>query len=149
MTDLFERILLLKQSLIFSELATEDLRIVAKMLEEESYSAGDRIFNINDNGDHVYILQSGRIGVYLNSEPTMKEFIVEHGPGECFGEMNLLDALPRSATAHALEDSIVLSLEKSRLRELIINYPELGIGLLKGMSLRLMRANLKNTGRKY
>lgn len=143
MSDLFERVLLLKQSPMFSEVSTEDLRIVAQMLEEENYFAGDRIFDVNEHGDHMYILQSGRVGISLNPDPTIKEFVVELGLGECFGEMNLLDELPRSASAHVLVDSIVLSLEKSRLRGLIINYPELSIGMLKGLSLRLRAANLK------
>jgi CRP-like cAMP-binding protein len=56
--------------------------------------------------------------------------------------MNLLDDLPRSASAHVIEDSILLVLEKSRLRGLIINYPELSLGMLKSLSLRLRQANL-------
>ncbi len=149
MPDLFERILLLKQSTMFSEVPTEDLRVVAKMLDEENYFAGDRVFDINEFGDHMYILQSGRIGISLSPDLASREFVAELNPGECFGEMNLLDELPRSATAHVLEDSMILSLEKSRLRGLIINYPELSIGLLKGLSLRLRKANLKNIGQKY
>ena len=144
MSDMFERILLLKQSPMFSEVSTEDLRIVAQMLEEENYFKGDRIFDINEFGDHMYILHNGRIGISLHSDPAILEFVAELGPGECFGEMNLLDELPRSATAHVLEDTMVLSLEKSRLRGLIINYPELSIGMLKGLSLRLRAANLKS-----
>jgi CRP-like cAMP-binding protein len=149
MPDLFERILLLKQSTMFSEVPTEDLRVVAKMLDEENYFAGDRVFDINEFGEHMYILQSGRIGISLSPDLASREFVAELNPGECFGEMNLLDELPRSATAHVLEDSLILSLEKSRLRGLIINYPELSIGLLKGLSLRLRKANLKNVGQKY
>jgi len=133
---------------MFSEVSTEDLRIVAKMLDEENYFAGDRVFDINDFGEHMYILQSGRVGISLSPDLASRETVAEMGPGECFGEMNLLDELPRSATAHVLEDSMILSLEKSRLRGLIINYPELSIGLLKGLSLRLRKANLKNIGQK-
>lgn len=148
MSDFFERILLLKQSPVFSEVLTEDLRIVAKMLEEETYFEGDRIFDVNEFGDHMYILHSGRVGISINHDPADKEFVVELGPGDCFGEMGLLDELPRSATAHVVEDSLVLSLEKSRLRGLIINYPELSLGMLKGLSLNLRKANLKNTSDK-
>lgn len=147
MSDLFERILLLKQSPVFSEVTTENLRIVAQMLEEENYFAGDRIFDVNEFGDHMYILQKGKVGLSLNGDAETKNYIVELGEGECFGEMNLLDELPRSASAHVLEDSLVLALEKSRLRGLIINYPELSIGMLKGLSLRLRKANLKNLGK--
>lgn len=145
MPDLFERILLLKRSQMFSEVSTEDLRVVAQMLEEENYFSGDRVFDVNEFGDHMYILQQGRVGISLNAGAKISDFIVELGPGECFGEMNLLDELPRSASAYVLEDSLLLSLEKSRLRGLIINYPELSIGMLKGLSLRLREANLKNS----
>jgi CRP-like cAMP-binding protein len=59
--------------------------------------------------------------------------------------MNLLDDKPRSATAHALEDAVVLSLDKSRLRGLILSYPEISIGMLRSLSLRLREANLRST----
>ena len=141
MSDLFERIMLLKRSPVFAEVKTEDLRAVAQSLEEEQYFSGDRVFDINEYGDRMYIVQSGRIGISLHADSSKKDFVAELGAGECFGEMNLVDELPRSATAHVLEDTTLLSLEKSRLRGLVINYPELSLGMLKGMSLRLRQVN--------
>lgn len=146
MSDLFERILLLKKSSIFSEVNTEDLRSVALELEDEQHFKGDHVFEINDYGDHMYILREGKIGISLESSPAVKKFVVILEPGDCFGEMNLLDDQPRSATAHVLEDSRLLSLEKSRLRGLTIHYPELSLGMLKGLSLRLRNANLLAKG---
>ena len=137
MTDLFDRILLLKKSPIFSEVVTEDLRIIAQALEKEVYLKSDRVFDINEQGDHMYMLQSGRVGISAHSDPAVHEYVAILMPGECFGEMNLLDDQPRSATAHVLEDSHMLSLEKGKLRELITICPELGLGMLKSMSLRL------------
>ncbi len=143
MSDLFERIMLLKRSPVFAEVKTEDLRAVAQSLEEEQYFSGDRVFDINEYGDRMYIVQSGRIGISLHADSSKKDFVAELGAGECFGEMNLVDELPRSATAHVVEDTTLLSLEKSRLRGLVINYPELSLGMLKGMSLRLRQVNQK------
>jgi len=147
MSDLFERILLLKNAPAFSQVKTEDLKVVAQSLEEETYFAGERVFDIDENGDCMYILQKGKIGISLEKNHHKKnpKYVAELGEGECFGEMNLLDDLPRSASAHVLEVSTLLSLEKSRLRGLIINYPELSLGILKGLSLRLRQANLLNT----
>jgi len=54
MTDLFDRILLLKKSPIFSEVVTEDLRIIAQAREKEVYLKSDRVFDINEQGDHMY-----------------------------------------------------------------------------------------------
>ena len=146
MPDLFDRILLLKRSPVFSRVATDDLRHVAQALEEEHYFTGDRIFEINAQGDHLYLLVSGRVGISLDTDSSSRNFIATLGPGDCFGEMNLLDDQPRSATAHVLEDSTVLALAKARLRGLILSYPELSIGMLRSLSLRLREANARARG---
>ena len=147
MSDLYDRILLLKGSAFFGQVKTEDLKVVAQSLEEENYFSGDRVFDVGEYGDCMYIIQRGRVGISLEKDSRGKspKFVVTLTAGDCFGEMNLLDDLPRSASAHVIEDSVLLSLEKSRLKGLIINYPELSLGMLKGMSLRLRQANLSNT----
>ncbi len=143
MSDLFERILLLKQAPIFSKVSTEDLRVVAHELEEEACFIGERVFDINDPSDRMYIIEYGKIGISLETNPGKKEFIVELGAKECFGEMGMFDDKPRSATAYVIEDSGLLALEKSKLRALIINYPELSLGIMGSISSRLRDANLR------
>jgi CRP-like cAMP-binding protein len=141
--DIFDRILLLKNSPVFEQTSTEDLRFVAQAMDAENYLQGERIFDIHENGDHMYVIESGKIGISLNENPKIKEFVAELGVGDCFGEMNLLDNLPRSATAHVLEDTVVLTLDVNQLHQLIIRYPELALGMLKGLSLRLRESNKK------
>jgi CRP/FNR family cyclic AMP-dependent transcriptional regulator len=145
MPDLFDRLLMLKQSPVFSLVPTDDLRQVAQALEEQRFFSGDRIFEINDQGDNLYILVSGTVGISIDPDSASRNFIVTLVSGDCFGEMNLLDDKPRSATAHAIEDTVVLSLDKSRLRGLILSYPEISIGMLRSLSLRLREANLRAT----
>lgn len=143
MSDLIERILLLKNSPAFNHVKTEDLRTVAQSLEEETYFSGERVFEIGEHGDCMYIIQAGKIGISLDTvTKDAGQFIAQLAEGDCFGEMNLLDDLPRSASAHVIENTTLLVLEKSRLRGLIISYPELGLGMLKSLSLRLREANL-------
>ena len=141
--DIFDRILLLKKSPVFEQVLTEDLRYVAKSMEAENFLAGECIFNKGENGDHMYVIESGRVGISLNGGHQQSGFVAELGPGECFGEMNLLDNLPRSATAHVLDDTSMLTLDSTRLRGLIIRHPELALGMLKGLSLRLRQTNEK------
>lgn len=145
MPDLFDRIALLKRSPVFSRVATEDLRHVAQALEEEHYFTDDLVFEINAHGDHLYLLVSGQVGITLDADSDSRNFIATLGPGDCFGEMNLLDDQPRSATAHVLEDSTVLALDKARLHGLILSYPELSIGMLRSLSLRLREANIRRS----
>ena len=141
--DLFDRILLLKESPVFCKVPTEDLRHVAQALEEQQYLTDDRVFEINAQGDHLYLLVTGRVGISLDADGGSRNFIATLGPGDCFGEMNLLDDQPRSATAHVIEDCTVLALDKARLRGLILSYPELSIGMLRSLSLRLREANAR------
>lgn len=142
MANIFDRILLLKNSSIFSEVTTENLLVVAQALVEEFYIKGDHVFDIHDRGDRMFMLQTGEVGISTKKD---NSFIAKLKEGECFGEMNLLDDLPRSATAHILDDAKILSLEKDKLRGLIIKYPELSLGILKSMSIRLRNTtNLLN-----
>ena len=144
MPDLFDRLILLKQSPIFSLVMTDDLRVVAQALEQQQFFTGDRVFEMGDQGDHLYIVASGAIGISLDTKPDSSHYIARLGPGDCFGEMNLLDGLPRSATATVLEDSVLLSLEKTRLLRLIQSYPDMSIGMLRSLSLRLREAHQRN-----
>jgi CRP-like cAMP-binding protein len=129
--------------------AIDDLRVVAQALERQTYFRGDRVFEINEQGDYLYLLVAGKIGITIEQDPSSTSYIATLGPGDNFGEMNLLDDLPRSATAQVLEDSTVLALEKSRLKCLIQSYPDISIGMLRSLSLRIREANtrLLNAGK--
>jgi CRP-like cAMP-binding protein len=143
MPDLFERLILLKKSPIFSMVMTDDLRVVAQAMEKQQYFAGDRIFEIGDQGDHLYVIVSGKVGISLEAKASDTSYVAVLSSGDCFGEMNLLDDLPRSATAEVIEDTTLLSLEKTCLRGLIQSYPDMSIGILRSLSLRLRDVNQK------
>ena len=135
MIDIYERVWLLKKSVMFSEVRTDDLLNIAQVLQEETYFKKDTIFNKNESGDHLYLIASGRIGI--SRENSFDKLTVTIGEGECFGEMNLLDGLPRSASAYVVEDATLLTLNKAQLHQLMNTYPEISIGMLKSLSLRL------------
>lgn len=141
MRDLLDRLLLLKRTATFSEVATDDLRVVAQELVEEACFEGERLFDLGDPSDRMYIIVAGKVGISIVADPAAKQFVSTLGPGDCFGEMGLFDDLPRSATAHILADSQLLALDKFKLRGLIVSYPELLLGLLRGLSHRVRSAN--------
>jgi len=143
MADFFERILILKSTSIFSEVNTDDLRVVVEEMQEEAYFPGEHVFEINDPSDRMYIVLTGKIGISIHRDPRVKDFVTELGPGECFGEMGPIDGSPRSGTAHVLEDSLLLYLDKLKLHGLIASYPELALGLLRGMSMRVRQTSAK------
>lgn len=127
MIDLFQRIDFLKNSDVFRTVNTDDLRLVADLLEEERFYKGDHVFEMHDQGDYMYVVTEGQVGISLDT--AKDEFVVTRGMGDCFGEMNLIDDLPRSATAVVLEDTQLLKLNKQKLCGLILSYPELAPNL--------------------
>ena len=141
MIDLIDRLVLLKESAIFSRVLTDDLRRIAELMDEQRYFSGERVFDIDEQGDYLYILVSGKIGISIERQTSADKLIDTLSPGDCLGEMNLLDELPRSATAHVLEDSTLLSLDKGRLHGLLLSYPEISVGILRSLSLRLRDAH--------
>lgn len=143
MSLLLERVLMLKETAFFGGVGTDDLRVVARELGAEQFFAGDRIFNINDPSDRLFIIETGKIGISIHPDPVVTEFITVLGERDCFGEMGILEDLPRSATAHVVADSKLLVLERSKLTGLLTSYPQLGIGILRSLSARLREANRK------
>jgi len=83
-------------------------------IEKETYKAGDVIFKEGSHGIAVHILQSGKVEI----SKTLKDskIVVEIlGPGDIFGDMSFIDHSPRSATAIALEDTVLELVDKDFL----------------------------------
>lgn len=137
MNQHLERVLLLTKVPLFSYLRTDQLNRLAPLLEPVAWPKGARIFDMGDMGLEFYIITEGRIGISVDPDPSLHVFINELKAGDSLGEMALIDNEPRSATAHVLEDTQALALDKEKLHGLLMAYPELGIGMLWALSQRL------------
>ncbi len=80
----------------------------------ETHKAGDVIFEEGSHGSAVYILSSGKVEVSKVVQGKKLALRIL-GPGDMFGEMSYLDPAPRSATATALEDTVLELLDKDFL----------------------------------
>lgn len=143
MSQHLERVLLLSKVPLFSHLRTDQLSRLAPLLEPVAWAKGERVFDMGDMGLELYIITSGHIGISVDPDPTSQVFVNELRAGDCLGEMALIDNEPRSATAHVLEETQALALDKDRLHGLLMSYPELGIGMLRALSQRLRAMSAK------
>lgn len=132
-----ERVLLLTRVPLFSHLRTDQLSQLAPLLEPVAWPKGSRVFEMGEMGSELYVITAGRVGISVDPDPNRQVFIHELKAPDCLGEMSLIDNEPRSATAHVLEDTEALALEKEKLHGLLMTYPELGIGMLRALSQRL------------
>ena len=102
-----------------------------------SFKKNELIFSQNDQGDCAYIIEKGRVQIFLTKD---KEEIPLSmlGEGEIFGEMSLLDNLSRSASAKAIEDCQLNVVNKSQLMERIYSADTI-VRLLMRVLLRRLR----------
>lgn len=85
-----------------------------KSLRRETYSAGTVIFNEGDPGTSAYIIEEGSVEVSVSNTQTARI-----GKGELFGEIALVDRLPRTATVRALEDTVLIPIARELVNELL------------------------------
>jgi len=83
---------------VFGGLEGRSLESVIDVLDEQSFSSGQKIFSEGELGRSMYVLRKGEVEVLRTSSTGKTVPIVRLGPGECFGEMALVELQPRSAT---------------------------------------------------
>lgn len=86
---------------------------MAQMIFSKTYSAGQKIFAMGDEGRNAYFIERGWVQVSLPKDDG-ETIIAELGKGEIFGEMSMIDDVPRSATVTAVEDTEVIVIQRSR-----------------------------------
>ncbi len=133
----------LKSFPLFSDLSDEDLSDIEKIVKKKKYTKNEIILYQFDPGDSLYIISRGKVKVVLFSKDGKEVLLSNLGPGEFFGEMSLLDGLPRSASVVAIEDSEVIIVNRRDFLELIRNHPEIAMRILTEMSKRLRSADQK------
>lgn len=89
---------------LFSTLSPRELKTVDGLLHERNYLKDEVIFDQGDEGQALYIVQSGMVLICRQGQPSEGR-IAQLGPGRLFGELALLDDSPRAAQARAEENS--------------------------------------------
>jgi uncharacterized membrane protein len=132
---------LLREIPLFEALAMEDLRILASRLVESSYRAGQVIFNQGESGNEMYIVAHGQVNIYLPGEASRRVSLKDLARGEYFGELGLFDDKPRSASALASTDAVLLGLTRPMLASYLENRPQAAMPILRTMAERLRQTN--------
>ncbi|MBE0505136.1 MAG: MFS transporter [Marinospirillum sp.] len=135
--SLMERLELLHQVPLFAELNLDDLQSLDAQLRSRKVNTDELLFNEGDPGDCLYILVSGELAVSRKNDKGENMLLAKLGAGQPVGEMALLDELPRSATAVATCDSEILRLDKLRFHSLVMQRPQILLGMCKVLATRL------------
>ncbi len=130
---------------LFSELDRRQRGKIFHSLIERDYDAADEIFAEGDIGKALFIIRKGEIEIFKVKPDGEEMTLVKLGPGAYFGELALLDELPRSAGARTVEPSEMLILYKANFDGLIRKDPSIGLPVItqisKNMSGQIRRMN--------
>lgn len=88
---------------VFGALREDSLRLLLQGAREVVVQAGAHFFHEADAANSMFVLQSGQVAVYKQWQGRALR-LHELGAGDCFGEMALMDLLPRSASVRAETD---------------------------------------------
>jgi len=131
-----EKILFLKSAPVFAQLSGEDLAPLARMAEVQSFACGERIFTEGEMGDALYVVVRGSVAI-TRSQTRLASL----GAGEAFGEMAVLDEVPRSATAEAVEETELLRIGSEEFYEMLHEQVEIAEGVIRMLTHRLREAD--------
>ncbi|MBS2021638.1 MAG: Crp/Fnr family transcriptional regulator [Deltaproteobacteria bacterium] len=104
------------------------------------HPAGTALFREGDKGDKMYVIRTGKVSIWkriADSEITLAVL----GPGDFFGEMALLEGLPRSASATVIEESLLIEVEQETFEHLVRSKGEIAVRLMRRLSSRLREAD--------
>jgi CRP-like cAMP-binding protein len=136
---LIEKVLVLKSLNLFKDTPENILADLAPLMKEMQYEQGTEIFKEGETGDCMYIIQQGNIKIHKGN--TTLAILKEK---EVFGELSLLDADTRSASATADTDCILYKIDQEPFYELMDERPEVAKGFIKILCQRLRTMNEKS-----
>jgi signal transduction histidine kinase len=131
----------LRRVYFFKDLSEEEIGLVARSCAEEEHGPGDILFVEGSTADRFYIVIEGRVEVWKNFYDAKPDLLAIHGPGHFFGEMALVDELPRSATVVAKDRIRVLYLYRDDFRRLIRERSSIALSVMTAISFMVRSSN--------
>ena len=106
----------------------------------EEHPAGDFLFREGDLGTEMFILQEGQVEI-LKVVGGVDEQLAVLDKGDFFGEMSLLEDLPRTASARALTDCKVIRINGATFDQMLRTKPEIAVRIMRKLSRRLRQTD--------
>jgi CRP/FNR family transcriptional regulator, cyclic AMP receptor protein len=126
---------------LFNLFDDDELVALSKELDEVHFLAGQSVFSAGDDGGTMFIVQSGRVELFLQDKADDRVSLGFVEPGGLFGELSLLDNQSRSAGAKALADTDLLVIDRNDLRLLIAKHPDAALDMMATLGKRIRETN--------
>jgi uncharacterized membrane protein len=127
---------------LFGLLDNDEIGLLAEQLDQQHFWGGQVIFQQGDPGGRMFVVESGKVEIFIKDNNGEKVLLEEVKPGELFGELSLLDNEPRSANARALDDTLVFIIDRHDLEMLFQKHHNAAFDILAMLSRRIRDADL-------
>lgn len=108
----------------------------------KDFKEGEIFFFEGEQGDEMYVIQSGSVGVYKKVQNLNKEIAILKS-GDFFGEMSLILNEPRSATIKALEETNVIVINKNTFTQMLADNNKIAIKMVEALAMRVRETDEK------
>lgn len=132
----------LKRHGLFAGLAEEDLSDLPTLFRLEQFQRGERIITEGERGGTLYVIYQGGVDILkqiVSREGECQEKIATLHTGDTFGEMELIDQQPRSATVVAHANTTVLALDNVDLHKLNLRNTRVYATMLRNLAREVSR----------
>jgi len=138
-----ERTMTLKAVPFFTQLSDHELDLVRAVASEKTYPKNAVVLTEGEAGDSLYMIQSGKVKVFIGDEEGREIILKILGPGSFFGEMSMIDKQPRSASVTTLETSTFLVLQHTAFEKCVEQAPTIGNMVMQILAQRVREADRK------
>ena len=126
---------------LFSELDDNNATQLRNLLRERQVKGRMRLFHAGDEGDAMYLIQSGRVQITIRDEDKNDVVLAELAQGDFFGEMSIIDGRQRSADASVVEDATLAVLSRDDFLSFVRANSDVALKMLSALSERLRRTD--------
>ena len=131
----------LKYIPLFSELTDAELKEIVKLAARQVYKKDNMILIEEEIGSTMFIILDGRVKISRISDDGREVILSILSEGDFFGEMSILDGQNRSANVVTLDDSKIMVIRREDFLQMLHDYPQIAINLLKELAGRLRRSD--------
>ncbi|MDF2668483.1 MAG: Crp/Fnr family transcriptional regulator [Paenibacillus sp.] len=126
---------------LFSKLNEDQLKIISNICSKKAVRSGSVLFREKEPGSIFYVVFMGSVKIYTSNGAGEEKMLSLFKTGDSFGELSLIDGKPRSATAQAMEDTILIALSADSFMDLMRNNFEITLGIMQELGQRLRDTN--------
>jgi uncharacterized membrane protein len=122
---------------LFASLDDEETRDLRSLLTTRDVAAGTALFRAGDDGDAMYLIETGRVRIAVKDADEKEIVLAELARGDFFGEMAIIDGKKRSADAVIVEPSRLATLSRENFLRFIHGNPNVALEMLSATFSRL------------